>query len=251
MTLKVRLQAVGIQLAILLSVVGLWIWANGDNVSVVLLPDLGQLIGHIPQVLGNPRTWVNVRVTILEILGAATFSIGVGLAFGFWAGRSAYLTRLLEPTFVWLQTVPVILIYPICVLILGLGSSSKVVFAGIYGLFPVVLNTMRGLRNVDERYLRTAESMGASRRQMTWFVRLPAARPMVISGIRLGAILNMIGVLAGQILASIRGIGYAITNAAQTFQILDLYAYIFLALVLAVAFNLIVSKADDKTLASQ
>jgi ABC-type nitrate/sulfonate/bicarbonate transport system permease component len=246
MTARLRLQAIAIQLAILVGIVLLWRWANAGQVSPVLLPDVGEVAARIPELLVLPRTWMHLRVTAFEILAAFALSAGAGIVVGFWAGRREYLTRLLEPVLVWFQTVPIILIYPICVLIFGLGSTSKIVFAGIYGFFPIALNTMRGLQYVDRRYVRAATSMGMSSRQLTWFVRLPAARPLVMSGIRLGAILNMIGVIAGQVLASIRGLGFEITNAAQTFRVVDLYAFIFFALVLAVAFNLAVSRVDDK-----
>lgn len=248
MTLRLRLQYLGVQLGLLLLLLVWWRWANDGRVSPVLLPDLGALVSHIPEVLARPRTLIHVRVTFFEVLSAAAFSISTGLTVGFLVGRSTYLTKLLEPVFGWFQTVPIILIYPMCVLLFGLGSASKIAFAAIYGFFPVVLNTIRGLQYVDARFLRAARSLGATETQLTWQVRMPAARPLVMAGIRMGSVLNMIGVLAGQILASIRGVGYEITNSAQNFLVLDLYAHILLALAIAVFFNMLVTKAEDKNL---
>lgn len=246
MNTKVRVQAIGLQVAIVVGLLLLWVWANQGRVSPVLLPDLGEVVARVPELLGERSTWVHLRVTAFEIAGAFLASATFGMLAGFWAGRSAYLTKLLEPVLGWFQTVPIILIYPICVLMFGLGSTSKIVFAGIYGFFPIVLNTMRGLQHVEQRYLQAARSMGMSERQTILRVRLPAARPMVLSGIRLGAVLNMIAVIAGQILGSVRGIGFEISNASQTFRVVDLYAFIFFAVVLAVMFNLAVSRVEDR-----
>jgi len=248
MTFRLRLQYLGVQFFLLVALVVWWTWANDGRVSPVLLPDLGDFLRHIPEVLARPRTLVNVRVTLFEVLSAAALSISSGITVGFIVGRSTYLTKLLEPVFGWFQTVPIILIYPLCVLLFGLGSQSKIVFAAIYGFFPVVINTIRGLQYVDAKYLRAARSMGASDTQLTWLVRMPAARPLILAGVRMGSVLNMIGVLAGQILASIRGIGYEITNSAQNFLVLDLYAHILLALAIAVMFNIVVTKTEDRTL---
>lgn len=248
MTLRLRLQYLGVQFALLLALLVWWRWANDGRVSPVLLPDLGDLVRHVPDVLARPRTLVHIRVTLFEVVSAATFSIGVGLGIGFLVGRSTYLTKLLEPVFGWFQTVPIILIYPLCVLLFGLGSASKIVFAAIYGFFPVAINTIRGLQYVDARFLRAARSLGATETQLTWQVRMPAARPLIMAGIRMGSVLNLIGVLAGQILASVRGVGYEITNSAQNFLVLDLYAHILLALAIAIFFNMIVTKAEDKNL---
>lgn len=236
--------------AALIAVVGVlwWYYSREGRVSPILLPPIEDVWDIFPDIATAERTLDALALTLREILGAFLFSAGVGLGIGLIAGRTHYGTRLIEPLLIWMQTVPIILLYPVCVLIFGLGPESKIVFAGIYGLFPVALSAARGLDTVDLRYRQAAAAMGASRRQLLWRVQLPAARPMILSGLRLGAALNLTGVLAGEILASLGGLGFLISQAAATFQIAALYAYIIIALVLVLSFNALVTRAEERQL---
>lgn len=242
-----RARTLAVQSVFVAVVVLLWWYYSRDGrVSPILLPKVERVWEIFPDIVSQQRTYDALWLTLREIFGAFAVSAGVGLTVGVLAGRTGYGTRLVEPLLVWMQTIPIILLYPVCVLIFGLGVESKIAFAGIYGLFPVALNTARGLDTVDLRYRQAAASMGASRWQLMWRVQLPAARPMIISGLRLGAALNLTGVLAGEILASIGGLGFLISQAAATFQIAQLYAYIIIALVLVLCFNAVVTRAEER-----
>lgn len=242
-----RVRVVASRVGLLVVVLAAWAWASAEGrVSPILLAKPDAVARRLTELLSQATTWAALRLTIMEILAAFAISLIAGLALGFIAGRSEYGTRLLEPVLVWFQTVPIVIIYPVCVLIFGLGPASKIVFAAIYGFFPIAFNTMRGLNTVDRRYVTAARSMGADQRQMLRHILLPAALPMVMSGIRLGAALNMIGVLAGEILASTGGLGYQIAAASQTFRIADVYSFIVIALVLTGVFNAVVTRTEDR-----
>lgn len=246
-TLGRRIQTLVAQL-VLVGLVALvwWYYSREGRVSPILLPKIEAVWEIFPDVVTSQRTRSALWLTLQGIVGAFIVSAGLGLAIGAAAGRTSYGTRLIEPLLVWMQTIPIILFYPVSVLIFGLGVSSKIAFAGVYGLFPVALSTARGLNNVELRYRQAAASMGATRLQLLWRVQLPAARPMILSGLRLGAALNLIGVLAGEILASVGGLGFQIAQSAALFEIRDLYAYIIIALILVLVFNAVVTRAEDR-----
>lgn len=246
-TARQRGRTLAIQASLVAALAALWWYYSRDGrVSVILLPPIERVWDIFPEIITAERTWDALLLTFREILAAFAFSAGAGLAIGLAAGRTHYGTRLVEPLLVWTQTIPIILLYPVCVLIFGLGAASKIAFAGIYGFFPVALSVARGLDTVDQRYREAAAAMGASRWQLLWRVQLPAAGPMILSGLRLGAALNLIGVLAGEILASIGGLGFLISQSAATFQIADVYAYIIVALILVLSFNAVVTRAEER-----
>lgn len=233
---------------LLIAVVALiwWYYSREGRVSPILLPKIEGVWDIFPDLVTADRTHTALWITIREIAGAFLLSAGAGMTIGVVAGRTNYGTRLVEPLLVWMQTVPIILLYPVCVLLFGLGLESKIMFAGLYGTFPVALSTARGLNGVDRRFRQAAAAMGASRWQLMWRVQLPAARPMILSGLRLGAALNLTGVLAGEILASIGGLGFLISQSAATFQIPMLYGYILIALIMVLIFNAVVTRAEER-----
>jgi ABC-type nitrate/sulfonate/bicarbonate transport system permease component len=242
-----RLGVVGAQAALALALLGLWYLATRARlVSPLLLPRPEDVARKLPMLLGDGATWAHVRLTVMEFLSAFGLSLLAGLGLGFWAGRSPYATRLLEPLLVALYTVPIVLLYPICILVFGIGPASKVAFAAVYGFFPIAFNTMRGLASVNPKYLTAAISLGATELQLVRHVLLPGALPVVVSGIRIGAAFDLIGVIAGEMLGATGGLGYQIVWASQTFNVPDLYAYMLMTLVLAGLVNAVVSRTEER-----
>ena len=241
-SLVVALSWAGVVLVILAA----WVWASRPGrVSPLLLPSPEAVARELPELLSERATWGHLRTTAGEVVGAFIVSIVTGFAIGFWAGRSDFRTQLIEPVILSGYMIPIVLLYPIVLLIFGIGPASKIVFAGLYGFFPVALNTMKGFRTVDQRLLRAAISMGADERQLIRHVLFPAAKPLILSGIRIAAALNLIGVIVGEMLGARRGLGYEIARTTSTFAIPQLYSYIIVALVLIVAFNRLVTRSDD------
>lgn len=236
------------QLGLVAVVMGLWwFYSRNGRVPGILLPPIEDVMVMVPDLVTTPTVWSAIGVTGLSVTSAFVASAGGGLLVGFVAGRTHYGTRLVEMWLVWAQSVPLILLYPVIVLVFGLGPSSKIVFAGIYGFFPIALNAVRGIDAAPLRFRQAAASMGASRWQLLRYVQLPAARPMILSGLRLTAALNFLAVIAGEILASSNGIGYLIANASYGFRVAEMYGYIIIALVLVVVFNRAVTRAEDRT----
>ena len=112
-----------------------------------------------------------------------------------WSAASPLLRNLLLPVFSSLYAVPIVILYPIFTAWFGIGSESKIAFAGIYGFFPVMLSTAAGIRTIDPQYLLAARSMGATLPQQITRVIIPASIPTVLTGLRLGGALTIIGVV--------------------------------------------------------
>ncbi|MGH3682187.1 MAG: ABC transporter permease [Natronosporangium sp.] len=244
---KELLTVAAIQVGLAAVLVGLWFYqTRPGRVSRILLPQPEQVLAQLPEIVREAGFWENLRVTALEVAGAFTLATIAGLTVGLLVGRWRPAARIASPLLVWAQTVPIILFYPICILMFGIGPMSKVVFGGFYGFFPVAATTVMALTTVPNRYLTVAESLGANRRQQVINVLIPAARPLVLSGVRIGAALCLIGVLAGEILGSTQGIGYQIASSSGGFRTAELYAYIIVALLMVAAFNIAITRADDQ-----
>jgi NitT/TauT family transport system permease protein/taurine transport system permease protein len=173
---------------------------------------------------------------------------GVGILVGAIVGGVASIRNLMLPVFSSLYAVPIVILYPIFTAWFGIGSESKIAFAGVYGFFPVMLSTAAGIRTIDEQYLLAARSMGATLSQLIVRVIIPASIPTVLTGLRLGGALTIIGVVVSEMLTSASGIGYLVTINRTILDSPRVFAAIIVVLVLSVAFDIAVRAIERRTL---
>ena len=190
-------------------------------------------------------------VTLYEVSLAMLIACGAGILVGALVGGLAMLRNLLLPVFSSLYAVPIVILYPIFTAWFGIGSESKIAFAGTYGFFPVMLSTAAGIRTIDQHLLLAARSMGATMTQQITRVIIPASIPTVLSGLRLGGALAIIGVVVSEMLTSSAGIGYLVTRYRTVLDSPRVFAAILMILVLSVLFDLVARAVERRTLAWQ
>ena len=190
-------------------------------------------------------------VTLYEVAFAMLIACGAGILVGALVGGLAVLRNLLLPVFSSLYAVPIVILYPIFTAWFGIGSESKIAFAGIYGFFPVMLSTAAGIRTIEPQYLLAARSMGATLTQQITRVIIPASIPTVLTGLRLGGALTIIGVVVAEMLTSAAGIGYLVTRYRTILESAHVFAAILMILVLSVAFDLLARAVERRTLVWQ
>jgi len=188
-------------------------------------------------------------VTLYEVGVAMLIACGAGILVGALVGGLAFLRNLLLPVFSSLYAVPIVILFPIFTAWFGIGSESKIAFAGTYGFFPVMLSTAAGIRTIDEHLLLAARSMGATLPQQIMRVIIPASIPTVLAGLRLGGALAIIGVVVSEMLTSAAGIGYLVSKYRTVLDSPRVFAAILMILVLSVAFDLIARAIERRTLA--
>ncbi len=226
-----RLAAVGVVFGVW------WFYTRPGHVSSLVLPPPGAVLRALPSLLASTTFRSALGTTTVEVLLAFTLSVVAGMVIGVAVGLSRHWSEVVRPLLVWGQTVPIILLYPLCLLIFGVGPGSKVVFAGVYGAFPVALSTLTALSNCPDSLRLMARSFGASRTTIRLKVEFGNAWPGIVSGLRLAAALNMIGVLAGQMLGSTSGLGYEIINAENTFRTVQVYDLMIAVALVVLVFN--------------
>jgi NitT/TauT family transport system permease protein len=177
------------------------------------------------------------RITILEIGAAVAVAYTLGILLGVISGSSPILSRLCPPVFSTFMAIPLVILYPVLIAWLGLGPVSKIVFGALSGVFPIALNTLAGVRSIDRGYRMMAAAMGANRRQIMFKVMAPLALPAIVSGLRLGTALIVIGVVLSEMLGSADGIGFWISYHRSLFNTGQVYLGILLALMIAGVVN--------------
>lgn len=175
----------------------------------------------------------NLLYTVGELLVALVIAVVLGGIGGLMLGGVRTLRETLLPLVSSVYAVPLVIVYPVFTAWVGIGPESKILFGGVYGLFPMLLATAAGVQTVDRGLLLAARSMGATPQQLMLQVLLPAAIPSVLSGLRLGVAMSAIGVIVAEMMGSTAGIGYLITQNRTMFNTAEVYFGVFLVLVLA------------------
>jgi NitT/TauT family transport system permease protein len=188
-----------------------------------------------------PDFYGNAAITVAELLTAYTVVAILGVALGVLFASSKLIGDAFEPLLLVLYAVPKIILYPLIVLILGIGMAPKIVFGIVVGIFVVVFNTTAGLRQIEPHYVSLARALGYGRPQIFLKVELPAAAPTIIAGLRLGLGYTIIGVLTGELLVVNQGLGFLINWASINYFTPQLFAFILLTLLVGIAGNALFS----------
>jgi NitT/TauT family transport system permease protein/taurine transport system permease protein len=204
-------------------------------VSQIILPAPSDIV--LAAVKDGPAFLNGFWITLFEIGVSMAIAWMLGLVTGLVAGMMPIIGIGVGSLLSSLFAIPLVIIYPIFMAWFGLGSPSKIVFGVLSGFFPIALNTMNGIRAIESSYLVMARAMGASRMQMYCRVMFPLALPSIISGLRIGTGLVVIGVVVAEMLASLDGIGFLISYHRTLFDTGHVYLGFLFALAIAIGVN--------------
>ncbi len=241
-----RLSAVAARRMLLLALLVVWeALPKLGLVESLFLPPLSETL--IAAWQSWPMYAENLFVTLWQIAAALVIACGGGIALGALIGSVPILQRSVIPVLSSMYAVPLVVLYPLMAAWLGIGPSSQIFFAALYGIIPASLATAAGVRSIDHQLLMTARSMGASLRQRIVYVALPAAIPSDLSGVRIGGALAIVGVIVAQMLLSTAGLGFVITTYRALLDGPHVFAAILLVLLIALIFDGGVSLLERKT----
>lgn len=219
-----------------------WVVADkSGRVSPLVLPAFNSVIHEVWHLMGESSTWTQLRVTSVETLSAFVAASIAAVTVGGLVSRSPRWAQLISTLTSWGQLIPLVTIYPVFLIAMGIGMKSKIAFAAVMAFFPMTLACVRALTSIDLNLGAVSRFFGGSSLQTFWHVELPAARHGLLAGARIGAALSLIGVILGEMLGASQGIGAAITSAGQTFDTQTLYAFIVFTLVITLIFNLLIN----------
>lgn len=170
----------------------------------------------------------DVAVSLSEFAAGFALAVAVGVPAGLLLGTFRTVRFLVDPPVMALYATPQLALLPIFVVWLGVGMASKIAVVFVGAVIPIAINTMAGVRQVDRSLVRAARSFCATRRDVFTKVILPASRPAVVLGIRLGLSRAVLGVVVGEMYVSQEGIGNEIMRLGSAFHVDELLVYVLL-----------------------
>jgi ABC-type nitrate/sulfonate/bicarbonate transport system permease component len=242
---EARLASRAVQAGFLIALLVLWYLATARwRVSPLLLPNPIVVLRDFWDILTTGEFIGDLRVTLTELVSAFAIAASCGLLVGYLISRSRYCIQVFEPLLAGIYSVPIILFLPLYVLLFGLGPASKIALGATIGFFPIALNTIAGFGYVERTLVIAARSMGASDLQLFRYVLLPAALPIILTGMRMGFTVALLSIIGSETIASLAGLGHRIVYLAEGMEMARMFAYIAFVIAIAAVLNTLVSALE-------
>lgn len=197
------------------------------NLPSFILPPPSLIARRFAQVLVDGSLIRHAGVTLLEVLLGLLSGSLLALCIGYLLAKSALLERVLSPYLVASQAVPVVAIAPLLIIWFGPGLFSKVLICALTVFFPVLVNTVVGLRSVPANLRDLMRSLQSTPLQTLRHLEVPAALPVALGGLRIGATLSVIGAVVGEFVGSDRGLGFLINVGRGQYDTALVFVAIF------------------------
>jgi ABC-type nitrate/sulfonate/bicarbonate transport system permease component len=234
-----------IQIGFVAAIILAWYYVGSTGkVSHIFLPTLPSVFSKFIEIIQTSRLYINLGVTMFELAVAYAIACTLGLSIGYVVGRSRYAILVFEPLLAGLFAIPLVVFLPLYILFFGIDIQSKIAFGASYAFFPIVLNTIGGISQVDPRFITVARSMGATEKQLFRRVLLPAALPVIATGLRIGCIIGFLSILGAEMIAGLRGLGSRIVWLAEGMNTAEMFAYIVFVIFMAMILNITLTKAQ-------
>ena len=216
-----------------------------------ILPSPTDVAARFGQAVWDGSLLRNTAVTLLEVLAGLSVGAIVATVLGYVLARSLQWERLLSPYIVASQSIPIVAIAPLLVIWFGPGLFSKILICALIVFFPVLVNTVVGVRSVPEDLRDLMRSLQATRWQTLKNLEFPAALPVFLGGLRIGATLSVIGAVVGEFVGAKSGLGFLVNVGRGVYDTALVFVAVFTLVALALILYGLVSLLESRLLGWQ
>lgn len=232
------LNSIGSRYGLLIAFLVVWqVSSTAGWVNPSVFPPLHVVVGALFNGIASGALVDDIAISLQRAGIAFAAAVAVGIPLGLFMGQIRAVERALDPILQLFRQTSALALYPVFILLLGLNETSKVFVIFWATLFPILLSTIGGVKEVDAKLIEMSRTYGAS--QLTVFRRvvLPASTPAIFVGLRLSATTALLLLIAAEMIGANKGIGFQVMNAQYNFQIPLMFAAIVLLALLGLAAN--------------
>jgi len=242
--------------------IGSFLYDSISIIAFVALWEIAPRIGWVPQTFISPPSVVlstlwdliasgvlikHIQISMFRALFGFVFAALIGIPLGFFLGGWFHLfERIVTPVLRLLAEVNPFSLFPVFILLFGIGEISKITMIFWVCLWPILLNTITGVKNVDELLIKSARSMGISGKEMFFKVVLPAASPGIFHGLKTSCATAFFMLIAAEMIGASSGLGWLVFNAQSNYQIPKLFATTVTISALGLSLNYLFTKLEHK-----
>lgn len=221
------------------SVLVLWEWlSRAGFISKLFFPAPSTILVTLIQMITSGKLFPHVAATLMRLTIGFLIGALAGLMLGLGMGWSQRLRMIVDPIIAALHPIPKIAIFPLIMIIFGIGEASKIVAISIAAFFPMLINCMAGVRQLNPVYFEVTHNYGASSWKTFSRVVVPGSLPSILTGVRLAINMAMVIAIAVELLSAKEGLGVIIWFSWQTLRIEELYASLIVIGLLGLGINL-------------
>jgi NitT/TauT family transport system permease protein len=233
------------------AVLAWWVITRVAGLPAFILPSPGQVVVRFWEALKDGSLLIHAGVTLGEVLLGLFVGTCLAMVLGYAVAKSRMFEQLVAPYLVATQAIPIVAVAPLLVIWFGPGVFSKVLICALIVFFPVLVNTVIGVRAVPESLHDLMGSLRASNSQTLRYLELPAALPVLLAGLRIGATLSVIGAVVGELVGSRNGLGFLINLARGQYDTALVFVAVLTLILMALVLYGLVALAEQKLLVWQ
>ncbi len=230
------LQSVLYPLITLALVIAAWAFATRPGgLPSYLLPPPGAVFSTLYGGLVDGSYWPHIRFTLLSTLTGYAIGSLAAVVVGILIAESETFEKFVFPLIVAVQSMPKVALAPLILVWFGFGLMSKVVLVALLCFFPLLVNTIVGIRRTDPELVEMCRSFNRSRAFIFLHVKLPSAASSIFAGLQIGIVLALIGAVVGEFIASEQGLGYLIGSATVNMSVSTMFAGVLILAAIGMA----------------
>lgn len=227
---------------------GWYLLTRDSGIPNFILPSPFSVWARFLKAIHDGSLPYHTGITLMEIVLGLLMGVIFATVVGYLLAKSRPLEKVLSPYLVASQAIPVVAIAPLLVIWLGEGILSKVIICALIVFFPVLVNTIVGVRAVPGALYDLMNSLHATRAQILWKVEVPASLPVFLGGLRIGATLSVIGAIVGELVGAEQGLGFLLQLGDFQYDTPMVFVAVFTLIALALVLYGIVTMLESKFL---
>lgn len=228
-----------------------WLISKLGNFPSFILPSPQDVWQRLVLAIQDGSLFRHSLFTLQEILSGLALGVGVATLLGYMLAKSPTFEKLVSPYIVASQSVPIVAIAPILIIWFGSGIFSKILICSLIVFFPVLVNTIVGLRSIPDELKDLMRSLKATRWQTIRCLEIPGALPVFLGGLRVGATLSVIGAVVGEFVGSDKGLGFLINIGRGQYDTALVFVSVFTLIIMAMSLYGIVVLLEKRLLSWQ
>ncbi|HEY5306702.1 MAG TPA: ABC transporter permease [Pseudolabrys sp.] len=211
------------------------------DINPIYLPRPTRIVAALIEMFRSDRLLVDLLITLGRIFGGFTIALIAGTLLGVWMATSERVNAIADNFIAALYPLPKVTLIPLFIIWLGTGGPFMLTISALGAVFPIIINTVVGIRQCDPGLVLAARDLGANNRQIVRMVLLPSAIPSIFAGVRLGLGVSIILVVAAEMLVGKFGLGARLYLAGQVLETEQVFA----VLIILAALGIVVTKIQD------